>query len=163
MKTLAPEYSAGPAPVILAAPGIQSPYLGPPRLCQLGNASYNRRTRETEQIKALALRYPTAPIPPSFSPQRESRAPPVRQQACVNWETRPTIGGLAETEQIKAWVLRYPTAPLPPSFSPQRESRTPPVRQQAYGNRETPGGASRSPAFALAAWPCLGPGNAEFF
>ena len=99
-----------PAPVILAAAGIQSPYNAPTRSWP-----------------------PQTPLSP-FSPRRKSRAHAMRQHGHGCPKPPSVILAAAEIQSpynapTRSWLSRTPLA----SFSPQRESRAHTMRQHGHG------------------------------
>ncbi len=144
-------------PVILAAAGIQSPSPAPARVWQRRNAGCgqaalpSRATMKTGHFHTHRWPSIQPPLPlPSFSPQRESRALPLRRHAYGNVETLGVGKPLSPVALLRKQIIFIPQGgthrrpsiqpPLPlPSFSPQRESRALPLRRHAYRNVETPG------------------------
>ena len=124
-----------PASVILAAAGIQSPDTAPTRSSQRRRAGnwgrapalhsptvprprHSRRSGNPEPPASVILAAAgiQSPQPPSFSPQRESRALTLRQHGQANEDAPGTEPGPCPP---------FPNRTLPPSFSPQPGIQSP--------------------------------------
>ena len=145
--------------VILTAVGIQSPSDAPTRSRQRRNDRHSHRSGNPEPFRCANTVTPTKKRP-SFSPQWESRALPMRQHGHANEETTVILTAVGiqspSDAPTRSWQRRNdrnshrsgnpepfrcantvtPTKKRP-SFSPQWESRALPMRQHGHGNEDS--------------------------